>query len=111
MYELSEAEFHREVDRILDRLEHALDDCGLDIDMEQDNGHLQIHLNDGPRLVLGRQPASRELWLATPETTLHFGFEPGQGWQHDGGDESLGELLGRLLSEFSGEDIELQVED
>lgn len=111
MHELSEAAFNRQVDRIQDLIEHAVDDCGLDLEMEHVEGSLILRLPDAGRVVLGRQPASRELWVATPSRTLHFGYQPDAGWQHDGDGESLGEVLSRVLSDLTGYDVELDVDE
>lgn len=111
MHELSENDFNQQVDRIQDRIEHAVDACDLDLEMEQVGGSLILKLGDGPRLVIGRQPASRELWLATPDGTLHFGYQPGQGWIYDCDGDSLGEVLGRVLGELTGDDVELDIDE
>ncbi len=111
MQDMSEAEFHQQVDRIQDLIEHAVDDCDLDLDMEQMEGSLVLMLADGPRLVIGRQPASRELWLATPNSTLHFGYQGDSGWQHDGGEGSLAEVLSAVLEELTGDEVELELDE
>ncbi|QJD60024.1 iron donor protein CyaY [Pseudomonas sp. gcc21] len=110
MNELTEADFNRQVDLIQDKIEHAVDACGLDLEMEHVEGSLILHTADGARVVLGRQPASRELWLAAPGATLHFGFEPDQGWLYDNDDETLGEVLGRVLGNLVGDDVELDID-
>lgn len=111
MQELNESEFHHQVDLIQDRIEQALDAADLDLEMDQTEGSLVLMLAAGPRLVIGRQPASRELWLATPDGTLHFGYQPGHGWIHDSDGESLGVVLAQVLSDLSGDEVELELED
>ncbi|SDT18967.1 CyaY protein [Halopseudomonas xinjiangensis] len=111
MHELSEAAFNEQVDRIQDLIEHAVDDCGLDLEMDHVEGSLILRLPESGRIVIGRQPASRELWVATPSRTLHFGYLPDQGWLHDGEGESLGEVLSRVLSDLTGDEVELDVDE
>ncbi len=111
MHELNEQDFHRQVDRIQDLIEHAVDAQGLELEMSHVEGSLILRREDGPRLVIGRQPASRELWLAAPATTLHFGYRAGEGWVHDGDDETLGEVLDRVLGELLGDEVELEIEE
>ena len=111
MHELSEAAFNTQVDRIQDLIEHAIDDCALDLEMEHVEGSLILRLPDAGRIVIGRQPASRELWVATPARTLHFGYQPEAGWLHDGDGELLGEVMSRLLSDLTGDDIELDLDE
>ena len=111
MQDVSEAEFHQQVDHVQDLIEHAVDDCDLDLEMEHMEGSLVLVLADGTRLVVGRQPASRELWLATPNTTLHFGYHGEQGRQHDSGEGSLAEVLSQVLEELTGDEIELELDE
>lgn len=110
MQDMSEAAFQAAVDRVQDLIEHAVDDCGLDLDMEHTDGSLILMLADGARLVVGRQPASRELWLATPDSVLHFNFDVERGWLHDSGEGTLGEVLAGLLEDLSGEELELDID-
>jgi len=110
MHELTEEQFHTQADVLQDRIEQAMDDSGLDLDMEQVDGSLVLMLAEGPRLVIGRQPASREIWLAAPSGTLHFGFCPQRGWLHDSDDEPLAEVLGQLLEDLTGEELDLDLE-
>ncbi|MEH6563716.1 MAG: iron donor protein CyaY [Halopseudomonas sp.] len=111
MQDMSEAEFHQQVDRIQDLIEHAVDGCDLDLDMEHIEGSLVLILADGTRLVIGRQPASRELWLATPGSTQHFGYQAEAGWQHDSGEGSLAEVLSEVLEDLTGDEIELELDE
>lgn len=111
MHELNEDDFNRQVDLLQDRIEHALDASGLDLDMEMVEGSLVLILADGPRLVIGRQPASREIWLTAPDATRHFGYYPGEGWLHDCDDEPLDVVLGELLADLTGEELELDLEE
>ena len=111
MHELSEAAFNKQVDQIQDQIEHAVDACGLDVEMDHVEGSLILRLPDGPRVVIGRQPASRELWVATPGATLHFGYQAGEGWTHDADDQPLGGALSRILGDLAGDDVELDIDE
>lgn len=111
MSELSENEFNHQVDLIQDRIEYALDAAGVDVELEQTGGSLILMLAAGPRLVIGRQPASRELWLAAPDATLHFRYHPEQGWRHDSDDESLASVLGEIIAELIGDELALNFGD
>lgn len=111
MHELSEAEFNLQVDRVQDLIEHAVDACDLDLDMEQVEGSLILRLGDGTRVVIGRQPASRELWVATPGATLHFGYQPDDGWTYDCDGQPLADVLSDVLGELVGDDVELDIDE
>lgn len=111
MTELSENEFNHQVDLLQERIEHALDLADVDVELEQTEGSLILVLAAGPRLVIGRQPASRELWLATPDRTLHFGYRHGEGWRHDSDDELFASVLGQVIAELTGDELELVLTD
>lgn len=111
MQDLNENEFNHQVDLIQDRIEQALDAADLDLEMEQTEGSLILMLAAGPRLVIGRQPASRELWMATPDGTLHFGYQPTQGWIYDSDGEPLSTVLEQVLGDLTGDEIELNLDD
>ncbi len=111
MHELSEDEFNRQADQLQDRIEHALDASGLDLDMDMVGGSLVLILAEGARLVVGRQPASREIWLTAPDATRHFGYYAGEGWLHDSDDEPLDVVLGQILADLTGEELELDLEE
>lgn len=111
MHELSEEDFNRQVDLLQDRIEHALDASDLDLDLEVIDGSLVLILAEGPRLVVGRQPASREIWLTAPDATRHFGYFPDEGWLHDCDDEPLELVLSQILNELTGEELELDLEE
>ncbi|GGC92868.1 iron donor protein CyaY [Halopseudomonas salina] len=111
MHELSEEDFNRQVDLLQDRIEYALDASDLDLDMEVIDGSLVLILAEGPRLVVGRQPASREIWLTAPDATRHFGYFPGEGWLHDSDDEPLELVLSQVLNDLTGEELELDLEE
>ncbi|WOD11572.1 iron donor protein CyaY [Pseudomonas sp. NyZ704] len=110
MHELSEDEFNKQADQLQDQIEHAMDASGLDLDMEQREGSLVLMLAEGPRLVIGRQPASREIWLAAPDSTRHFGYRHGEGWLHDCDDEPLASVLSEILEDLTGEEVELELD-
>lgn len=111
MTELSENEFNHQVDMLQDRIEQALDVAGVDVELEQSDGSLVLTLATGSRLVIGRQPASRELWLAAPDTTLHFGYHPEQGWCHDSDNEPLATVLGQIIASLTGDELELDLDE
>ncbi|SDS88850.1 iron donor protein CyaY [Halopseudomonas litoralis] len=108
---MSESEFNRQVDLVQDRIEQALDAADLDLDMEHAEGSLILMLAAGPRLVIGRQPASRELWVATPDGTLHFGYQSAQGWIYDSDGEPLSTVLEQVLGDLTGDEIELDLDE
>ena len=61
---LSEARFHDLVDATQQAIEDVLDDCDLDIDLENSAGVLTVRFENGSQLIFSRQEPLRQLWVA-----------------------------------------------
>ena len=64
MSSMSEARFHDLVDEVQTTVEDAFDDSDLDVDLENSGGVLTVRFENGSQLILSRQPALRQLWVA-----------------------------------------------
>ena len=54
-------------------IEEAIDDSGVDIDYENSGGMLTLTCEvNGSQIILSRQPAMREIWLAAQAGGFHF---------------------------------------
>jgi len=56
-------DFAEQAEHTLDRLEQALDACGLDYERKE-GGIIEIELADGARVIVNRHAAAREIWVA-----------------------------------------------
>ncbi|EXF44177.1 frataxin-like protein [Pseudomonas sp. BAY1663] len=101
---LSEARYHDLVDTVQESVEDAFDDSGLDVDLENSGGVLTVRFDNGSQLILSRQPALRQLWVAARSGGFHFDYDEGNRlWLCDASGERLGELLARATQEQAGE--------
>lgn len=101
---LSEARFHDLVDILQQDVEDRFDDSCLDVDLENSNGVLTVRFENGSQLILSRQEPLRQLWVAARSGGFHFDYaQDCQRWICDTSGEPLGELLGRVVSEQTGE--------
>ena len=101
---LSEARFHDLVDATQQAIEDVLDDCDLDIDLENSAGVLTVRFENGSQLIFSRQEPLRQLWVAARSGGFHFDYDAeSQRWLCDSNDEPLGELLLRVTAEQAGE--------
>lgn len=104
---LSEARFHDLVDEAQEAVENVFDDSGLDVDLDSAGGVLTIRFENASQLILSRQPALRQLWVAARSGGFHFDWDGEAGrWICDSSGETLGELLQRASAEQSGAELE-----
>jgi CyaY protein len=83
-------------------------DALADLDMDIIDGVLTLEFEDGGKVILNRQEAASQIWLASPEGPAHFGYDADQdAWLNDRTGESLTDTLNRVLSQHTGEEIRL----
>ncbi len=107
---LSDSEFHRLTQTVLDRVESTVDrwlqDDVIDIDLNRTGGLLELGCPDGSKIVLNTQPPLHELWLASREGGHHYRHVEGQ-WldSRDGGE--FFHALSQHLSRQAGQALVL----
>ena len=104
---LTEARFHDLVDAAQLAVEDVFDDSDLDLDLENSAGVLTVRFENGSQLILSRQEALAQLWVAARSGGFHFDYDSdSQRWLCDSGSEPLGELLARVALEQGGEALD-----
>jgi len=104
---LNETQFNLLVDDLMVAIEEALDSSGVDLDYENAGSLLTITCEaNGSQVIVSRQPALKEIWVAARSGGYHLNRDQGQ-WRCAGTGESLQQLLGRTLSEQAGEPVTL----
>lgn len=104
---MEEREFNALADRMLGRIEDAIEGCGEDVDLEvKPGGVLELEFDDGGKIIINRHSAAREIWLAARSGGYHFRPE-GDRWLGTRDGEELMTALARCLSEQSGRTISL----
>ncbi len=104
---MDETEFDALAKAALERMEHALDGCGADIDYElQAGGVLELEFGDGSKIIVNRHAAAREIWVAARSGGFHFRYLDGR-WLGTRDGIELFEALSRLVSDQSGENVVL----
>ena len=104
---MEEREFNALADRMLGRIEDAIEGCGEDVDLEvKPGGVLELEFEDGGKIIINRHSAAREIWLAARSGGYHFRPE-GDRWLGTRDGEELLAALSRTLSEQAGVRVEL----
>ena len=108
---MSQTEFDTAIEQTLISIEDALDECEWDIDYERADAVLTLTLEDnGSQVILSRQTANKELWVAARSGGYHLSFDNSgakHGWKCTTTGEDLPTLLDRVLTEQQGEPVTL----
>ena len=97
---MTETEFHRAVDGVLERVEAAL--AGLDeLDVDLEGGVLTIECPDSSRVIVNRQTPNREVWVAARSGGYHFAWRD-EAWRDTRSGEELFAALARVVEAQSG---------
>ena len=108
MITMTESEFNQRVDALFLQFEEAIDGCGVDIDYENVSGILTLEFNDDTKVILNRQTAVRQVWLAARSGGFHFYFDAETGnWLCDSNGVELEQMLSDVCSAQSGERVVL----
>ncbi len=107
---MTESEFNQQIDELIMQIEDALDELDMDIDYESSAGILTIILPDKSQLIISRQIAARQLWLAAKSGGFHYNYDADKGWLDERSGESFEEALNRCLTEQAGEPVALELD-
>lgn len=106
---MTEAEFNQIVDELMFSIEESIDDSGADLDYENTAGMLTITCEaNGSQIILSRQPALGEIWLAARSGGFHFKLDadaPQSIWKNTVSGEPLINMLSDACLEQSGEQV------
>lgn len=107
---MNESEYTRLADTTLQQIEHALEAVEADLDFELSaGGILEVEFDNGSKMVINKQAAAREIWVAARSGGFHFRWD-GSVWRDTRSGEELYAALSRFASEQAGSPISLQAE-
>ena len=102
------ASFDMRIDETLLSIEEAIDDAGVDIDYDTIGGILTLVFPDDSKVILNRQSATSQLWVAAKSGGFHLDWHTDH-WFCEGTTEDLQTLLNRVSTEQLGEDVSLEL--
>jgi CyaY protein len=103
---MDDMEFDDRVDKIIEQVEDELDELEADLDIESSAGVLTVNFPDGSTVILSRQSATHEIWIAARSGGFHLRWVDEQ-WQCQTTSETLSTLLGRVFTEQLQEPVSL----
>jgi CyaY protein len=103
---MTDSEFERLATETLAGIEAAVEACadaaGLDIDLQmKPGGILELGYEDGSKMIINRQSATREIWVAAVSGGFHFRYEGGR-WVDTRDGCELFAALSRMVGAQSG---------
>lgn len=103
---MTETEFNQLVDQTLMRIEAGIEASGADIDYETAAGILTLDFPDGSKIIVNRQGAAQELWVAARAGGFHFRWQDG-AWRNTRDGAELMASLSQWVSQQAGEPVQL----
>ena len=101
---MTESEFNKLADETLTRIEQALDKADTDIDYEMNGGILELTFDNGSKIIVNRQAAAKEIWVAAKSGGFHFLWRDGT-WHDTRDGTELFAALNKYASEQAGEPV------
>jgi len=105
---MTETEYTRLAEETLRKLEHAIEQADGDFDYElSEGGILEIEFANDSVIVVNKQAAAQEIWVAAKSGGFHFRWD-GSAWRDTRSNEELFAALSRFATEQSGAAVKLQ---
>lgn len=87
-------------DNTLFAIEESLDQLDANIDYENTSGVLTLTFENQSKIVINKQPAVEQIWVAAKAGGFHLSYDPTTAqWQTSSDKEDLETLLSRLCSQ------------
>ncbi len=105
---MNDTEFESLAAKALARVEAAMEESGLDADVElKEGGVLEIEFANGSKIVVNRHAAAREIWIAARAGGFHFRWD-GAAWRDAREGSELFAALSKLVSAQGGQPVLLR---
>jgi CyaY protein len=102
---MTESEYAQLTDALFKRLDQALEAADIDYELAA-GGILEMEFDDGSKIVINRQPAMHEIWVAAKSGGFHFRWQDG-AWRDTRSGDELFAALERMASQQAGEPVSL----
>jgi CyaY protein len=102
---MTEGEYAQLTDALFKRLDQALEAADIDYELAP-GGILEMEFDDGSKIVINRQPAMHEIWVAAKSGGFHFRWQDG-AWRDTRGGDELFAALERMATQQAGRAVGL----
>lgn len=105
---MDEREYQTLADAALQAMEERLEQSAADVECERAaGGILEVEFENGSVIIVNKQAAVQEIWVAAKSGGFHYRWDGGQ-WRDTRSGEELFAALSRLASEQAGEPVDLR---
>lgn len=96
---MNDSEFHQRAEQLLSTIEEHLDnyDGDADIDCELNGGVMTPSFEDGTKIIINKQEAFHQIWLATKQGGYHYSYQDGE-WLCDRSGKKFTEMLADAIA-------------
>lgn len=101
---MTSGQYHDLVDYQWAAIEQGIDDSGADIDYETTGSVLTLEFDDASQIIINRQEAMLEIWLASKSGGFHFSYQNEQWLCSKTGMQFI-DMVKQECSKQSGQDI------
>lgn len=102
---MTESEYAQLTEAFFQRLDQALEAADIDYELAA-GGILEMEFDDGSKIIINRQPAMHEIWVAAKSGGFHFRWQDGE-WRDTRSGDELFAALERMASQQAGEPVSL----
>lgn len=103
-------EFDEIVDETLIQIEDVIEDLDAEIDYDTVSGILTLEFLDHSKIIINRQIATLQLWVAAKSGGFHFDYKDNQ-WLDDRDSKTLQQKLSELVSEQAGKTLIIDLKE
>lgn len=102
---MTETEFNQLADETYARIESALEGLDDGIDFERaPGGVLEIEFDNGSKIIINRQGATHEIWIAAKSGGFHYRWQD-NAWRDTRDGSELLQSLARFIAQQGGGNI------
>ncbi|MGC8467876.1 MAG: iron donor protein CyaY [Acidithiobacillus sp.] len=105
---MSDESFALAVERTLETVLSQLEDCAPEVEADLVDSVLTLELPDTSKIILNRQEAVEQLWLACSDGPARF-QRTEHGWQDTQSGKGLAEVLSTLIGRRLGRTLEIRL--
>lgn len=103
---MTETEFLEASEALMQAVENAVDEAGLDVECDRSGNVLTIEGDSGEQVVINRHGPTLQMWLATRKGGRHFEEKDGR-WLDTRSGADFAEALDEGLTFVCGESVHL----